>query len=184
MRAHAHRKMLPRLPTHAIPTRTHMHITLMHARHPKPTQAHRRCPRTTTRSPISRSAPCRTCAAGGTGAIRRQTHAAVAKHKARTRERPQIPPPPRTRAHAHVYARTECQPLSFVLDTGRAGGHGGRAIDRGAGAHNKQQNRSGHVRPLIAAWAGHWAALGASGVEYDPDQVRVQDLDPVLVKAG
>jgi hypothetical protein len=28
------------------------------------------------------------------------------------------------------------------------------------------------------------AALGASGAEYDPDQVRVQDLDPVLVKAG
>jgi hypothetical protein len=24
----------------------------------------------------------------------------------------------------------------------------------------------------------------ASGAEYDPDQVRVQDLDPVLVKAG
>ncbi len=28
------------------------------------------------------------------------------------------------------------------------------------------------------------AALGASGAEYDPDQVRVQDLDPVLVETG
>ena len=31
---------------------------------------------------------------------------------------------------------------------------------------------------------GALTALGASGAEYDPDQVRVQDLDPVLVKAG
>ena len=109
------------------PTTPHSRAT------PAPTQAHRRCPRATARSStvnLPRSAPSRHCPAGGKGAIR-QTHAAVAKHKARTRERPQIPPPPRTRAQTHVYTRTECQPLSLVLDTGRSGGHGGRALDGG-----------------------------------------------------
>ena len=116
------------------PTTSHSRAT------PAPTQAHRRCPRATARSStvnLTRTAPSRHCAAVGKGAIR-QTHAAVAKHKARTHERPQIPPPPRTRAHAHVYARTEGPPLSLVPDTGRAG-HGGRALDRGG--RRTQSNR-------------------------------------------
>ena len=73
------------------------------------------------------------------GAIR-QTHGAVAKHNARALEYK------RTRIRAHP----RFLPLSLVLDTGRAGGHGGRAIDRGAGTHKATEsdaNRTrGHVR--------------------------------------
>ena len=143
------------------PTTPHSRAT------PAPTQAHQRCPRATARSStatLARSAPSRHCAAGGKGAIR-QTHAAVAKHKARTRERPQIPRP---RAHEHTHTYTRAPSVNHSrrcwIRGGRAGTGGARST--GGPAHTKPQTRISPTRSREAPDSRMGGPLGGTGCEW------------------